>query len=196
MNLNNKSLVLASSSVYRRALLGRLHIAFTWQSPNVDETAVTGELPRDTALRLSVAKARAIAHTAQHAVVIGSDQVAELDGLPIGKPETAEEARRQLNAASGKALTFHSGLAVIDADSGHCESCVVPTRVTYRTLSFDEIARYVAKEPALDCAGAAKIEGLGITLVESVDSVDPTALVGLPLIALARMLRRAGWPLP
>lgn len=127
------------------------------------------------------------------ALIIGSDQVAELDGMPIGKPGTREAARRQLNAMRGRSLIFHSGVALIDADTGHSQSIVIPTTVVFREFGIVEIERYLNLEDALDCAGSAKSEGLGIALIASMQSDDPTALVGLPLIALCGMLRQEGF---
>jgi len=191
-------LVLASTSRYRRELLARIAPAFRTIAPAVDETPRTGETPVALACRLAEAKARAVAADCPGALVIGSDQVADLDGQPIGKPGTIAAARAQLGAASGRVLVFHTALCVVDTRSAtpraHAECDT--TRVAFRELSDDEIARYVAAEQPLDCAGSFKAEGLGISLFERIDNSDPSALIGLPLIALARLLRAAGVALP
>jgi septum formation protein len=187
----NKKIILASTSRYRRELLIRLQLPFDVVAPRVDETALTGEACADTALRLSIAKARVVAAdlpVGEAAVVIGSDQVAELNGQAIGKPGTRENARAQLQAMRGNQLIFHTGLALVDAASGRVQSCVVPTTVAMRNYSDAAIEYYLDHENALDCAGSAKSEGLGAALIASMRSDDPTALVGLPLIALTSML--------
>lgn len=191
-----KRLVLASTSAYRRMLLERFELPFETARPEVDETPLPGELPPVTADRLALAKANAVAARFTDALVIGSDQVAHLGDEIFGKPGTAERAIEQLRRMSGKTVVFHTALAVIDTESGRAQCDSVPTRVTFRELSEAEIVRYVAKESPLDCAGSAKSEALGITLLESLSGDDPTALVGLPLIALARMLRAEGVELP
>ncbi|MBU6272941.1 MAG: septum formation protein Maf [Betaproteobacteria bacterium] len=186
-------LILASTSVYRRQLLERLHLRFRVCSPGTDESARAGETPAELARRLALAKADAVAAGEPAAVVIGSDQTATLDGRGvIGKPSTLERAREQLRAASGQLLTFHTALAVICQARQFARVEVVDTRVRFRALSDAAIDRYLALEPALDCAGSAKAEGLGIALMSSFESDDPTAIIGLPLIALNRMLREAG----
>jgi septum formation protein len=187
-------LILASSSPYRRNLLERLRVPFTVASPEIDETALAGESPRDTALRLAEQKARAVCAGLTEAVVIGSDQVAVLDGHPIGKPGTHEVALSQLRAMRGRAVVFHTALCVLEASNGRCQVDEVPTTVLCRDYSDAEAARYLELERPYDCAGSAKIEALGIALVQEVVSRDPTALIGLPLIALVTMLRRAGIP--
>ncbi|MDR5751180.1 MULTISPECIES: Maf-like protein [unclassified Caballeronia] len=188
-------LVLASSSRYRRALLDRLRIPFDVIVPDIDETPLDGETPEATALRLSLAKARAAAAKAPGAFVIGSDQVATFDGRQIGKPGTHENAVAQLRAMRGKSVAFHSALCLFDSRSGEAQSADVVTRVQFRDLSDAEIEAYLLAETPYDCAGSAKSEGLGIALLDAIDSNDPTALVGLPLIELSRMLRAAGFPL-
>lgn len=190
----HKKIILASTSRYRRELLGRLQLPFDVKAPNVDEAARDGESCADTALRLAIAKARAIADLPDctAALVIGSDQVAELEGRAIGKPGTRENARAQLHAMRGKQLIFHTGVALIDAATGRAQSCVVPTHVTMRHYSDAAIEYYLDHENALDCAGSAKSEGLGAALIASMRSDDPTALIGLPLIALTTMLADAG----
>jgi len=186
-------LILASSSRYRRELLERLAVPFTVISPDIDETPIDGETPEATAIRLSIAKARAV--KADDALVIGSDQVATCDGRQIGKPGTHEAARAQLRSMSGKNVEFHSALCLYDTRSDLIQSVDVITRVQFRDLSDDEIESYLRAEQPYDVAGSAKSEGLGIILVDAIHSDDPTALVGLPLIALSNMLRVAGFPL-
>jgi septum formation protein len=187
-----KLVVLASTSRYRRALLERLGLSFEVAAPDVDETAAPGETPAATALRLAQAKALAVAARHAGALVIGSDQVAELDGRAIGKPADHAEAIAQLRAASGRTVVFHTGVAVVDAASGRCRSRLVDVASTFRTLSDDDIAHYLAREQPYDCAGSVKSEGFGIALFERIASDDPTALIGLPLIAVVSMLREEG----
>ncbi|HYF58251.1 MAG TPA: Maf family nucleotide pyrophosphatase [Burkholderiaceae bacterium] len=189
-------LVLASTSAYRRELLGRLRLPFEVEAPGVDETPRPGETPREAACRLSLAKAAAVAARRPDAVVIGSDQTATLDGVGIvGKPGDHARARVQLRAASGRAMTFHTGLCVIRPGAAPLVDCV-DTRVRFRALSDDEIERYLRAETPYDCAGSAKSEGLGVTLLDAQEGPDPSALVGLPLIRLSAMLRDAGFVLP
>lgn len=192
-------LILASTSAYRRALLERLGLPFAVARPDVDETPQPGESPQTLAVRLARAKAEAVLAGAEAgggaAWVIGSDQVAELDGEPLGKPGTAERAVAQLGAMSGREVRFLTALCVAGPDGRRFESLDVTT-VRFRSLSTDEIARYVECERPLDCAGSFKSEGLGIALFESIDSRDPTALIGLSLIDTARALRAAGFAVP
>lgn len=192
-------LILASTSAYRRALLERLGLPFAVARPDVDETPQPGESPQTLAVRLARAKAEAVLAGAEAgggaAWVIGSDQVAELDGEPLGKPGTAERAVAQLGAMSGREVRFLTALCVAGPDGRRFESLDVTT-VRFRSLSADEIARYVECERPLDCAGSFKSEGLGIALFESIDSRDPTALIGLSLIDTARALRAAGFAVP
>src|SRR5471032_2093177 len=188
-------LILASSSRYRRELLERLRIPFDVITPNIDETPLDGEAPEATAVRLSIAKARAAAVQAPDALVIGSDQVATCDGRQIGKPGTHDNARAQLRSMRGKSVEFHSALCLFDSRSDQIQSADIVTRVQFRELSDAEIEAYLLAETPYDVAGSAKSEGLGIALVDAIHSDDPTALVGLPLIALSRMLRAAGFPL-
>ncbi len=191
-----RPIVLASSSRYRQEQFGRLQIPFTSVSPGVDEAPRAGEAPADTALRLALAKARAVAGRHPDALVIGADQVAELDGRPIGKPGGHEAAVAQLRAMRGRTVHFHSALALLDAASGvHLAACE-PTAVRFRVLSDAAIEDYLVREQPYDCAGAARIEALGITLVDAVESTDPTALIGLPLIRLTTMLASFGVTLP
>jgi len=187
-----RRLVLASTSPYRRELLTRLRWPFDVEAPRVDERADDGEAPAATALRLALAKADAVAAGDGEAVVIGSDQVADLHGRAIGKPGDHERARAQLLAMSGRTVLFHTAVAVVCRASGFRAAERVPVTVRFRALSVGEIERYLRVETPYDCAGSAKIETLGIALVESVDSTDPTALVGLPLIRTCALLRAAG----
>lgn len=188
-------LILASTSRYRRELLARLVPAFDVVAPGVDESALPGEAPRAQAERLALAKARVVADAHPAAIVIGSDQVATLDGVtPIGKPGTHARAFAQLRAASGRTMRFHTGLAVLCRARGFEASTVDDTEVRFRALDDREIEEYLHREQPYDVAGAAKSEGLGIALLEAIDTRDPTALVGLPLIALGRLLGAAGMP--
>lgn len=190
-----RALVLASTSPHRRELLARLGLPFEIVAPHVDEAAQPGEAPAALARRLAAEKAEAVAARYPAAVVIGSDQTATIDGVvTIGKPGCHRLAVEQLRAASGRTLAFHTGLAVVCVESGFRQVQVVDTRVRFRELDDARIERYVALEPAYDCAGSAKVEGLGIALLEGIDGPDPTALVGLPLIALTGMLADAGLP--
>jgi septum formation protein len=188
-------LLLASTSPYRRELLSRLRIPFDIARPEVDETPHPGESPLALAQRLAAAKAATIVVREGDAWVIGSDQVAELDGEPLGKPGGRDQALAQLAAMSGRSVAFRTALCVMHRDLGRFDA-VDTTVVRFRSLGGDEIARYVDAEQPFDCAGSFKSEGLGIVLFEAVDTSDPTALVGLPLIATARLLRQAGFALP
>ncbi len=190
------TLVLASTSAYRKMLLERLQIPFVTARPEVDETPLPGEPPPATAERLAREKALAVAASHPDALVIGSDQVACLGDEIFGKPGTVERAVAQLQRMRGQTVLFHTALALVNTRSGHVRCEGVPTLVRFRSLSDDEIRRYVEKERPLDCAGSAKSEGLGIALLEALSGDDPTALIGLPLIALARMLRAEGVELP
>lgn len=189
-------LVLASTSAYRRELLQRFGLPFEVARPDIDESPLPGETPQATAERLAVEKARAVAGQFEDALIIGSDQVAHMGDTRFGKPGTVERAVAQLQSMSGRTVVFHTALAVLNTRSGHVQLDAVPTQVRFRTLGDDEIVRYVNKERPLDCAGSAKSEGLGITLLDALAGDDPNALVGLPLIALARMLRNEGIALP
>ncbi len=190
-------LILASTSSYRRQLLERFGVPFVAVAPRVDETPLPEEPPEQTARRLAEAKARAVAATLGEAChVIGSDQVAHLGDERFGKPGSAQRAIEQLRRMRGQTVEFSTAVCVLD-EEGHVQTELVPTRVRFRAdLTDEEIVRYVERERPLDCAGSAKAEGLGIALLEAVESSDPTALIGLPLIATARMLRRLGWALP
>ncbi|AOF83833.1 septum formation protein Maf [Methyloversatilis sp. RAC08] len=189
-------LVLGSSSRYRRELLARLRLPFTTASPDIDESCVGDESPRTQATRLARNKAQAIALRYPDSCIIGSDQVAWCGTRRYGKPGTRDAAIAQLLELSGSKVTFDTALCVIDARSGALHEAVVPTEVVFRTLSKTEIERYVELDDPVDCAGAAKSESLGIALLERLSGDDPTALVGLPLIELSRMLRRIGYQLP
>lgn len=189
-------LVLASTSAYRRTLLERLTIPFAVARPDTDETPLPGETPAATAERLAAEKARAVARDWPDALIIGSDQVAHMGNEVFGKPDTEARAVEQLQRMSGQTVIFHTALALLNTRSGHIQVEGVPTSVRFRTLGDDEIRRYVAKERPLDCAGSAKSEGLGIALLDALSGDDPTALIGLPLIALCRMLRAEGVDLP
>jgi len=185
-------LILGSSSRYRQELLSRLRLAFEVLSPAVDETPLPGEPPAALALRLALAKARAVAALRPDAVVIGSDQVADLDGEAIGKPGTHERAVAQLQRMSGRRVVFQTAVAVVRPATGYERVLLAPVRVLFRQLGADEIEHYLRLEQPYDCAGSAKCETLGIALLASIDSDDPTALVGLPLIRTAELLRGAG----
>ena len=190
-----RRLVLGSTSVYRRELLQRLRLPFEVASPEVDETPLPGptpETPRNLALRLALAKARAVAARFPQAVVIGSDQVADLDGTPLGKPGDHARATAQLRAMRGKTVVFQTALAVVCLETGFEQVDIAAVNVRFRELADTEIEAYLRAEQPYDCAGSAKSEGLGITLLEAIDSDDPTALVGLPLIRTCRMIRAAG----
>jgi septum formation protein len=188
-------LILASTSAYRRELLARLRLPFDIARPETDEAPQPDEPPRSLALRLAEAKALAVAAKEPEAWVLGSDQVAELDGRPLGKPGGYEVAAAQLASMSGREVVFHTGLCLARAGGITHVECD-RTVVRFRTLGADEIARYLETEQPFDCAGSFKSEGLGISLFDAIESADPTALIGLPLIATARLLREAGYALP
>ena len=190
-----RRLVLGSTSRYRRELMQRLCIPFDVAAPDVDETPQDGESPHDLACRLALAKARAVAALHPDAVVIGSDQVADLDGEPLGKPGTHERAVAQLQRMRGQTVVFQTAVAVVCQDTGFAQTDLAAVRVVFRNLSDAEIETYLRTEQPYDCAGSAKSEGLGIALLESINNDDPTALVGLPLIRTCRMLRAAGLPI-
>ncbi|MGE3298709.1 MAG: nucleoside triphosphate pyrophosphatase [Porticoccaceae bacterium] len=185
-------LILASTSRYRRELLARLGLAFECMAPAVDETARPGESPLALCQRLAIAKAEDIAGRFPEALVIGSDQVAECRGAILGKPGTRERAREQLLAASGRSVVFHTGIAVLRGHPAYRGLACDRTEVRFDRLDPERIDQYLDREPALDCAGSFKAEGLGIALFDSIHSHDPTALIGLPLIALHKLLRQAG----
>lgn len=185
-------IVLASTSRYRRELLARLGLPFEVASPHVDETALPNEAPQDTARRLAEAKARAVAQRYPRAIVIGSDQVAVLEGMPLGKPGNHANALRQLKAMRGKEVSFHTALCVCHAASGQAPTRVVPFHVRFRDYTDAQIERYLQREQPYDCAGSARCEGLGIALIAEMRGTDPNALIGLPLIALTEMLAALG----
>lgn len=190
------ALVLASTSRYRRELLARLALPFETAAPDVDETPRAGEAPRELALRLALEKAQAVAVRKPQAIVIGSDQVADLHGQPLGKPGTHERAAAQLARMSGQTVLFHTAVAVVQASRGFAQSSLATVTVRFRTLDAATIERYLLAEQPYDCAGSAKSEGLGIALLQAIESNDPTALIGLPLIRTAQLLRAAGLTLP
>ena len=187
-----RRLVLASTSRYRRMLLERLGLAFEAIAPHADETPLAGEAPAATAFRLAALKAHSVAKAYPDALIVGSDQVADCQGQPIGKPSNHENAVAQLRALSGQTVVFHTGLALLDAATGSCQTALVDVRSTFRHLTRDEIEAYLRREQPYDCAGSVRSESLGIALFERIESDDPTALIGLPLIQLTRMLRAAG----
>jgi MAF protein len=191
-----RRLVLASSSPYRRKLLARLGLPFETAAPRIDESARPGETPAMTALRLAREKADALAPRFPDAFIVGSDQVAELDGLPLGKPLTHANALNQLRKCSGRTVDFHTALCLLDAVSGTARVVGALNRIRFRTLDEDEIERYLHREQPYDCAGSAKADGYGIVLVDAWEGDDPNALIGLPLIRLVGMLRDAGFRLP
>jgi septum formation protein len=189
---SNRRLVLGSTSPYRRDLLSCLRIPFEVVAPDVDETPLPSEAPREIALRLALAKAKAVGAAHPDAVVIGSDQVADLAGEPLGKPGTHQNAVAQLSRMSGQTVVFHTALAVVCVATGFEQLELAPVTVQFRELSADEIESYLRAEQPYDCAGSARSEGLGVALLHTIESDDPTALVGLPLIRTCRMIRAAG----
>lgn len=188
----SRQLILGSTSAYRRELLARLHIPFEVAAPDVDETPLPGEAPNEMAKRLSLAKARAVAVRFPQAVVIGSDQVADLNGLSLGKPGTHDKAVAQLRHMRGQTVVFQTAVAVVCLETGFEQRSLAAVRVKFRDFTNDEIENYLQIEKPYDCAGSAKSEGLGIALLDAIDSDDPTALIGLPLIRTCQMLRAAG----
>ncbi len=190
-----RPLILGSTSPYRRELLQRLCLPFEVVRPEVDETPHAGELPVALAQRLAMEKALAVARQHPQAVVIGSDQVADLDGEPLGKPGTHERAVAQLQRMRGHTVVFQTAVAVVCIESGFAEQALAQVKVQFRQLSDAAIETYLRAEEPYDCAGSAKSEGLGIALLEQIDNQDPSALVGLPLIHTCRLLRAAGLPL-
>jgi septum formation protein len=191
-----RPLILGSTSVYRRELLARLRISFTVHAPDVDETPLPAEAPAVLAERLALAKAQAVAERYPESVVIGSDQVADLQGQALGKPGNHARAVAQLQKMRGQTVVFQTAVAVVCKASGFSQQALAPVRVVFRDLSDAEIEAYLHAEQPYDCAGSAKSEGLGIALLESIDNDDPTALVGLPLIRTCTMLRAAGIAIP
>ncbi|MEN9395736.1 MAG: hypothetical protein RLZ81_266 [Pseudomonadota bacterium] len=189
-------LILASTSPYRRDLLTRLRVPFAVVSPEVDETALHHETPEQLARRLALSKAQVVAEQHPDAIVIGSDQVADLDGLAMGKPGNHHRAVEQLRRMRGRTVIFQTAVSVLCVQAGFAQTDIAQVRVVFRDLSDAEIERYLIAETPYDCAGSAKSEGLGISLLDAIHSDDPTALIGLPLIRTARMLRTAGIELP
>ena len=189
---SSRPLILGSTSRYRKELLSRLKIPFESVAPNVDETPHNQESPKDLALRLALAKARAVALKNPEAVVIGSDQVADLEGMPLGKPGNHANAILQLQRMRGKTVIFQTALSVVCIATGYQRTDLAEVKVKFRDLSDAEIESYLRAEEPYDCAGSAKSEGLGIALLESIENDDPTALIGLPLIRTCQMLREAG----
>ena len=187
-----RALVLGSTSRYRQELLQRLRIPFSVAAPDVDETPRAGEAPAALAMRLALAKARAVASAFSQAVVIGSDQVADLDGVPLGKPGSHERAVAQLRLMRGRTVIFQTAVAVVCMASGFEQAALAAVKVRFRQLSDEAIENYLQAEQPYDCAGSAKSEGLGIALLEAIDSDDPTALIGLPLIRTCHLIEAAG----
>ena len=187
--MKNRPLILASSSIYRQELLKRLRLPFTAVSPDIDESPRTGELPAITAQRLAGEKAHALSHLYPNALIIGSDQVAVLEGDRLGKPGDQATAVKQLEAASGKTVFFHTALCVLESESGQTQTSVATNEVKFRLLTSEQIDRYLIAERPYDCAGSAKSEGLGIALIEHIRGDDPNALIGLPLIQLVTALQ-------
>lgn len=190
--MNSQPLILASTSIYRSQLLSTLQIPFKTAAPNIDETPLPGESAEQTSRRLSQAKAQAVAKGFPDALIIGSDQVALLEGRQIGKPLTHDNAVYQLRAMRGKTVAFYTALTLLNAPSGEMQTDVVITQVSFRNLNDDEIERYLKKEQPYHCAGSAKSEGLGIALISRIQGDDPNALIGLPLISLVSMLSKQG----
>ncbi|NOT64961.1 MAG: septum formation inhibitor Maf [Methylotenera sp.] len=187
-----QTLILASSSEFRRELLLKLQIPFNSVSPKVDETPLAGEKPRETALRLAQVKAKKVGAEFPHALIIGCDQVATLDGEQLGKPHNHNNATKQLQLMRGREVTFHSALCLYNAATGNMQAEVVPYLVRFRTLTDTQIENYLNKEQPYQCAGSAKSEGLGIAIIERMLGEDPNALIGLPLIKLITMLQNEG----
>lgn len=194
MPAHPRRLVLASTSRYRQDLLARLGLPFEVAAPHADERPLSGETPADTALRLAATKAQSVRALHRDALIIGSDQVATSAGKLLGKPGDHATASRQLRSLSGKSADFYTALALLDAMNGSVQIEVVPCRVHFRDLDDARIEKYLRREQPYDCAGSAKAEGLGIALIERIETPDPTSLIGLPLIALTTMLERAGLP--
>lgn len=192
MTIGSRPLILASGSRYRRELLERLGLPFTVIVPDLDESPLGGEAPAGTARRLAVAKARAVAVAHPDALVIGSDQVADCDGVAVSKPGSHDVARAQLATLSGRSIVFHTAVALIDAASHRCQLRQMDVTSRFRLLDVPTIESYLLRERPYDCAGAVRSESLGIALFDSIESDDPTALIGLPLISVAAMLRNEG----
>jgi septum formation protein len=191
--LNSQLLVLASTSIYRAELLSNLQIPFETTAPNVDETPLPGETARQTSARLSILKAQAVAKDYPNALIIGSDQVALLDGQQLGKPLTHDNAVRQLRAMRGRTVVFYTALTLLNSTDGSMQTEVDETKVTFRNASDEAIERYLLKEQPYHCAGSAKSEGLGIVLISRIEGNDPNALIGLPIMTLVSMLENQGF---
>ena len=192
LTASGRTLILGSTSRYRKELLARLRIPFETAAPDVDETPHSNESPKDLALRLALAKARAVALKNPEAIVIGSDQVADLEGAPLGKPGNHTNATLQLQRMRGKTVIFQTALSVVCIATGYERTDLAEVKVKFRDLSDAEIETYLRAEEPYDCAGSAKSEGLGISLLDAIDNDDPTALIGLPLIRTCQLLREAG----
>jgi septum formation protein len=192
LTASSRTLILGSTSRYRKELLSRLQIPFETAAPDVDETPHINESPKDLALRLALAKARAVALKNPEAIVIGSDQVADLEGAPLGKPGNHTNATLQLQRMRGKTVIFQTALSVVCIATGYQRTDLAEVKVKFRDLSDAEIESYLRAEEPYDCAGSAKSEGLGIVLLDAIENDDPTALIGLPLIRTCQMLREAG----
>ncbi|MEN9900662.1 MAG: Maf-like protein YceF [Pseudomonadota bacterium] len=192
LTASGRTLILGSTSRYRKELLTRLRIPFETAAPDVDETPHINESPKDLALRLALAKARAVALKNPEAIVIGSDQVADLEGAPLGKPGNHANATLQLQRMRGKTVIFQTALSVVCIATGYQRTDLAEVKVKFRDLSDAEIESYLRAEEPYDCAGSAKSEGLGIVLLDAIENDDPTALIGLPLIRTCQMLREAG----
>lgn len=188
--MTTTQIVLASTSPFRRELLTRLGLPFQTANPDTDESALNDEMPEATALRLSEAKARAVSARYPEALIIGSDQIACLDGQIFGKPGSHEKAVKQLQTMRGRTVNFYTGLCLLNAKTNRVQLCGVPTFVTFRKLTDDEIENYLQKEQPYNCAGSAKSEGLGIAVIAKIEGDDPNALIGLPLIALCDLLKK------
>ena len=186
------SIILASSSPFRRELLSKLQFDYRCISPDINETPLAKEPPKALSLRLAIEKAKAVAATQTEGLIIGSDQVAELNNHPLGKPKTKENAIKQLLSMSGKTITFHTGLCLYNAQTNEYQSCVEAFHVSFRELTHEMASQYVDKEDVLNCAGSFKSEGLGIALFEKFEGEDPNSLIGLPLIRLIKMMENEG----
>jgi septum formation protein len=193
MTATSRTLVLASTSPYRRELLAKLQVDFEVASPEVDETPLPDETPDAAALRLSALKATAVANRFPNALIIGSDQVATLNGMHIGKPGTHDKAVAQLRLMRGQQIVFHTALSLYNTATGNLQSAIVPTTVQIRPLTDTQIEHYLHKDQPYNCAGSARSEALGIAIMEKMEGTDPNALIGLPLIALTQMLMQEDW---
>ncbi|MDR3393156.1 MAG: Maf family nucleotide pyrophosphatase [Sulfuriferula sp.] len=193
MTATSRTLVLASTSPYRRELLAKLQVDFEVASPEVDETPLPDETPDAAALRLSALKATAVADRFPNALIIGSDQVATLNGMHIGKPGTHDKAVAQLRLMRGQQIVFHTALSLYNTATGNLQSAIVPTTVQIRPLTDTQIEHYLRKDQPYNCAGSARSEALGIAIMEKMEGTDPNALIGLPLIALTQMLMQEDW---